>query len=242
MTDTPEPDPRPPISEAVSKAIDEFQMCVAATTTSTTARHRQKQHDARQALEAAIAAAVAEALKPGESVEKAEAWSWPRQADDPLASIKTAIACHSRDWSLHYRDAWIYGVVCGWGEALPEIAERHGWSAAEVSRLERLHDLFTDIAAQLADRDTRITGLEALLCDSEAENNDLKVRLERAEARVKELEEALRSIAVQEPFGELPDEAEIRADCLETYDTFIYRARSALSGKAHAALKEAVAR
>jgi hypothetical protein len=59
--------------------------------------------------------------------------------ENPLESLCTAVATDVRDWSLGRRDAWIYGIVCGWDEAIGEVAARHGWTAEDVQRLKRLH-------------------------------------------------------------------------------------------------------
>lgn len=56
-------------------------------------------------------------------------------------SVENCMTFHARDWSLNKRDAWMYGIVCGWDdESMPEVAALHGWSAAEVERLRRLHE------------------------------------------------------------------------------------------------------
>lgn len=55
-----------------------------------------------------------------------------------LASLACSVSFHPRDWGLDHRDAWIFGIVCGWGDALPEVARRHKWSDQTVERLQRL--------------------------------------------------------------------------------------------------------
>lgn len=62
--------------------------------------------------------------------------------EDPFASLSAAVACHVRDWSEHRRDAWIYGIVVGWEDALAEVARDHRWDAATVERLTRLRAAF----------------------------------------------------------------------------------------------------
>lgn len=57
----------------------------------------------------------------------------------PLESLKTAVTLHPRDWSEHHRDAWAYGIIVGWGRALDEVAQKHGWTPETVARLKRLH-------------------------------------------------------------------------------------------------------
>lgn len=56
-----------------------------------------------------------------------------------LDSLRTVIATSPRDWSLVGDDAWIYGVLVGWGDAIDVVARLHGWSKADVIRLVALH-------------------------------------------------------------------------------------------------------
>jgi hypothetical protein len=64
----------------------------------------------------------------------------------PIVSLGNALAFDARDWSKSKRDAWIYGVVLGWDEALSEVAEAHGWDAETQRRLVRLHERFMAMA------------------------------------------------------------------------------------------------
>jgi hypothetical protein len=50
-------------------------------------------------------------------------------------SLHTVVATSSQDWSITDPDAWIYGIVCGWDDALPEVAKARGWTPAGVARL-----------------------------------------------------------------------------------------------------------
>lgn len=68
--------------------------------------------------------------------------------DNPINSLKSAISSHSRDWSLEKRDAWIYGIVNGWGDALSEVAQLHNWSDLEQTRLKHLHEDFKVLASK----------------------------------------------------------------------------------------------
>lgn len=69
--------------------------------------------------------------------------------ENPFASIRAALAFSPDDWSQHHRHAWIYGIACGWnGEALAEVAAKHGWKPTEVERLRRLHAAYR--AAELS--------------------------------------------------------------------------------------------
>lgn len=48
---------------------------------------------------------------------------------NPFVALESAIASDPRDWSANERDAWLYGIMVGWGDgALKEIAEDFGWS------------------------------------------------------------------------------------------------------------------
>lgn len=75
----------------------------------------------------------------------------PPGAEDPLASIERALAFASKDWSLDRRDAWIWGIVLGWDDALPEVAAKHRWDAIEIERLQRLHAKWTELRGGLSD-------------------------------------------------------------------------------------------
>lgn len=57
-------------------------------------------------------------------------------------SIKITMATDPRDWSLNASDAWLWGVVLGWGPAVAHVAALHGWTAADVARLNALHDAY----------------------------------------------------------------------------------------------------
>lgn len=50
-------------------------------------------------------------------------------------SLKTAITTSANDFSLHKGDAWIYGLVVGWGECLDKICNQFGWDEATKIRL-----------------------------------------------------------------------------------------------------------
>lgn len=57
---------------------------------------------------------------------------------EALESVRGAMVFDPRDWSLINQDAWVYGILVGWGDALPEIARKHRWPPADVERLKRL--------------------------------------------------------------------------------------------------------
>lgn len=63
-----------------------------------------------------------------------------------LEHVEGMVACHSRDWGAWHRDAWLYGILVGWsGEAMRELAERHGWSDEDVARLRRYRQTVTEV-------------------------------------------------------------------------------------------------
>lgn len=57
---------------------------------------------------------------------------------NPLISLHNLCSFNVRDWSTDKGDAWIYGIVCGWGNAIHEVAKSHGWDRATVTRLRKL--------------------------------------------------------------------------------------------------------
>jgi hypothetical protein len=76
---------------------------------------------------------------------------------NPLQSLKNVIACDPRDWANSgRRDAWTYGIVCGWGDAINEVATRYKWTEEDIIRLITQHMIFDDLNKALmsiADKD-----------------------------------------------------------------------------------------
>lgn len=69
-----------------------------------------------------------------------------RMFGEVLHSAHSTIVSHPRDWSLEKRDAWLYGIIVGWGDdpkcdAISEIVADHGFDAATVERMKRLQAL-----------------------------------------------------------------------------------------------------
>lgn len=62
---------------------------------------------------------------------------------ESLASAARTMAFHVRDWGAERRDAWLWGILCGWdgddGDSMSECVTAFGWSPSEVMRLRRLH-------------------------------------------------------------------------------------------------------
>ena len=62
---------------------------------------------------------------------------------DVAVSLKSCLVFHARDWAADKRDAWLWGIVCGWDEAaMTEVAAKFGWPTTEVQRLNELHAAF----------------------------------------------------------------------------------------------------
>lgn len=61
-------------------------------------------------------------------------------SENPLESLYDTVVFHSRDWSMHKRDAWIWGIVIGWDkESLEELKIEFRWPNETIERLKRLH-------------------------------------------------------------------------------------------------------
>ena len=53
-----------------------------------------------------------------------------------LDSARTCMTLSARDWSLNSKDAWLYGIVVGWGDCLTEVAKKFSWNGRDVGRLK----------------------------------------------------------------------------------------------------------
>lgn len=74
-----------------------------------------------------------------------------------LVSMRSGMSGDPRDWARYYRDAWLYGIICGWdcdkqqtdpghvcdgidcGGSMDSIAAQHGWGEGDVARLRVYH-------------------------------------------------------------------------------------------------------
>lgn len=61
---------------------------------------------------------------------------------DPLRALSDVLAFSVDDWGASRAMAWVYGIVCGWEEALPEVAAKFGWNDFQQARLVELHRQF----------------------------------------------------------------------------------------------------
>jgi adenylate cyclase len=69
---------------------------------------------------------------------------------NPMDAVERCLAFHVRDWSTESRDAWLYGVVCGWNAAaMRELVEAHGWTPDQVKRLKQQHAAWKKLAKQM---------------------------------------------------------------------------------------------
>lgn len=59
---------------------------------------------------------------------------------EALESLHDCMIGSALDWAAASRDAWMYGIVVGWGDegALEEVAKAHDWSEQSVERLKKL--------------------------------------------------------------------------------------------------------
>lgn len=63
-------------------------------------------------------------------------------------SLVNTLAFDPRDWSINRRDAWLWGIICGWDsddpneDPMSEVAARHGWNDETVAQLRLLHEQF----------------------------------------------------------------------------------------------------
>ena len=55
---------------------------------------------------------------------------------EALSSASAALIFSSRDQSLDHRDAWVYGILVGWDEALLEVSTKFGWDDGTIERLK----------------------------------------------------------------------------------------------------------
>lgn len=48
---------------------------------------------------------------------------------DVLLSMRKAIVNDRQDWSTHHANAWLFGILIGWGDYFDEIADKNQWSS-----------------------------------------------------------------------------------------------------------------
>ena len=62
-------------------------------------------------------------------------------------SLESCLVFSPRDWSKDERDAWLYGVIVGWGHRLPEIAKDFGWNDYTKQRLLKIRRSYVESSA-----------------------------------------------------------------------------------------------
>ena len=66
-----------------------------------------------------------------------------KPTESPLESLSVTIPFSSKDWGKEKRDAWIYGIICGWDDnCFSEFEMKFGWNIETFERLKRLHEKF----------------------------------------------------------------------------------------------------
>jgi hypothetical protein len=72
---------------------------------------------------------------------------------EAIEAVRRMMATNVRDWGLDRGDAFLWALFLGWDDednpdesAMGEVAERHGWDSAQVSRLRRFHAALEAIA------------------------------------------------------------------------------------------------
>ena len=46
----------------------------------------------------------------------------------PLESLRDTLPFSCRDWGQEKRDAWIWGIICGWNnDCFKEFNQKFGW-------------------------------------------------------------------------------------------------------------------
>lgn len=69
---------------------------------------------------------------------------------DVIKSLHNLIVFDSKDYSLSPRDAWIYGIICGWdGPSMKSLASKFRWNDDTVERLRALRKCWRDTESKL---------------------------------------------------------------------------------------------
>lgn len=80
--------------------------------------------------------------------------------ENPLESLSVTIPFSPRDWGIEKRDAWVYGIVCGWDDdCRAEFEKKFGWDDATFSRLNRLHERFEEMRRAQSDHIGDVTAM-----------------------------------------------------------------------------------
>lgn len=68
------------------------------------------------------------------------------EIENPIESLKNTVPFSCRDYGVEKRDAWVYGIICGWtDECFEEFNAKFGWDKDTWDRLKRLHNRFEEL-------------------------------------------------------------------------------------------------
>ena len=87
----------------------------------------------------------------GKSADEMQVMSDSCDITNPFQSLKNVVAFSCRDWSANPEDAWIYGIINGWGfneddegkSCTDELERKFGsnkWTKSDTKRLKVLHN------------------------------------------------------------------------------------------------------
>ncbi|MEA5041568.1 MAG: hypothetical protein VB053_03390 [Oscillibacter ruminantium] len=66
--------------------------------------------------------------------------------ENPLESLSMTVPFSCRDWATEKRDAWVWGIICGWSDDCQrEFEQKFGWDVNTFGRLKRLHTKFEEM-------------------------------------------------------------------------------------------------
>lgn len=60
-----------------------------------------------------------------------------------IANLRSTLIHMPREMAAVAEDAWLYGIIVGWDEALDSVAQNHGWNEETVARLLDLRNQFS---------------------------------------------------------------------------------------------------
>lgn len=60
----------------------------------------------------------------------------------PFESLRNCFTYSPKDWSASKREAWAYGIVVGWNDAIQGIANLYGWTDDDIAKLKQLRERF----------------------------------------------------------------------------------------------------
>jgi len=61
-----------------------------------------------------------------------------------IESARNSLVFTKKDMSAHHSDAWVYGILVGWGQAFDSICKSHQWPEFDKKRLKSYADAVDD--------------------------------------------------------------------------------------------------